>query len=152
MNAFRQGKILLALAAVALVAGCQTSTPRSASFASVVIKDKSSAEISVTTVAVFTADGYHALASAGNELLFEKEGTSGDEIAYGSWLGDGHVMKRVRARVVSTAPGQHRLECEAFIVRHAEDPMFREEIRLKSIRARPYQKLLDEVASRLKAN
>lgn len=150
MNAFRPGKILFVLATLALVAGCGTTQPRSASFASVVITGKSAKEISDATVAVFTADNYHALTTSGDELRFEKEGTHGEEIAYGTWIEDGDVIKSVRARIVLIAPDQHRLECEAFMVRHANEPMFRDEVRLKNIRARPYQKLLDKVASRLK--
>jgi len=137
-------------AVVLLAAGCRTSRPASASFASVEISGKSKEEILTATVAVFTADGYHAMYNVRDELLFEKEGTRGDEIAHGGWIADTGVRKRVRAEVVSPAPNEYRLQCHAYIVRHPGDSVFEDEVRLKNVRARPYQKLLDEVAARLK--
>ena len=141
---------MLAMFAIALLSGCHLSQPGSTSFASVVINGKPAEEIRATAVSVFASDGYQAMFTSGDEFVFEKEGTRGNEIAHGGWIDDTGVRERVRARIVFLAPGQYRLQCQAYMVRHAGDPVFQDEVRLKNFRSRPYQKLLDEVAGRLK--
>lgn len=132
-----------------MLTGCHLSQPASTSFASVVIQNRTSTDIQATMVSVFTANGYQTMANAADELVFEKEGTRANEIAHGGWIDDTGVRERVRARIFRQAPGQYRLQCQAFMVRHASDPVLQDEVRLKNFRARPYQRLLDEVAGRL---
>lgn len=139
-----RGGLLLLLA---LASGCHLGQPASASFASVVITGKSSAEIRATAASVFAGDGYIATFSTDDAMVFEKEGTRANKIAHGGWIEETGVRERVRAKIIFLAPGQYRLQCQAYMVRHADDPFLQDEVRLKNIRARPYQKLLNEVAA-----
>lgn len=144
------GPLLVALVAALVAGGCRASMPASASFASVVISNRSVDEIRAATIAVFAAQGYQALLGGGDELVLEREGSRGEEIAHGAWVGEAGVINRVRAAIVELAPGQYRLQCRAYVVRNADDPVLEDAIRLGNARSRPYQKALNEVAARLK--
>jgi len=141
---------MLSLAALACC-GCRSlNQPASASFASVVIAIRSVDEIRRVTGAVFLEAGYSGLTNASGGMVFEKEGTRKHQIAYGGLADDSPVRERVRAEIVQLLDGTQRLECKAYIVRHAGDSFFEEEVRLANSRSGPYQRLLDEVLQRLK--
>ncbi len=145
---------LVGILALTLVGtGCRSmSGPASASFASVTISGKNVEQIRETAAVVFQADGYRASAS-GRELLFEKEGTLSNTRAHDGFIaaqGGAVTVVRVRAEIVDLGGGTRRLQCHAFMVKSAGDSFFEEEHRIANIRSRPYQKLLDEIARRLK--
>lgn len=128
--------------------GCSSlSQPASASFASVVIAGATEEEIREETVRVFTAEGWKDGHGADGELVFEREGSKFDHLAYGSPVLDLPVLNRVRAGVVPLADGTHRLQCQAYIVRDRGGLNMDDEIRLRKPRAGPYQTLLDKVAA-----
>ncbi len=146
---------LAMLGVAALVsAGCRTSEPASASFASVKISGKTPQEICQSAGTVFTEDGYKVLSLDPGGMIFQKEGTRGQSIAYGGVV-DTHygstTAVRVRAAVVELGADTCRLQCKAYIVRDAsESAFFQDETPLANIRSRPYQNLLDKVAKQLK--
>jgi len=149
--------VLLVAAAAGIAAaltGCHlTSPPASASFASVVIADRSPAQIHAAAEAVFQADGYRTLRSANGILVFEKEASKKNQIAYSGLAGSHYgekVMVRVYGEIEDLGGGSRRLQCRAVIVRSAGDSFFEEEVNLANFRSGPYQKLLDAVANRLK--
>ncbi len=134
--------------------GCATNKPASASFASVVIANQSTETIQDTTMLVFGEAGYKANRVPDGTMVFEKEGSRGDQIVYGGLGGaayGGAVTVRVRAEIVDLA-GQdaRRLQCQAYMVRDAGSGIFEDKSRLADFRSGPYQKLLDEVATKLK--
>lgn len=143
----------LAILTVVLIAGCRTGEPTSASFASVVIPGKTPEQISQAAGAVFQADGYSIGSLNPGSMMFQKEASRGASLAYGgvvdTYYGSTTVV-RVRAQVVDLGSGSYRLQCKAYMVRRAEDAFFEDESPLLNIRSGPYQKLLDEVAKRLK--
>jgi hypothetical protein len=144
---------LLTLLCAALVSGgCSLGKPASASFASVVIANRSVEEIQRTAMSVFQGDGYSAIPGSGNTLVFEKEGTRADSLAYNGVV-DTHygaqTVVRFRTDIVDLGGGSLRLQGQAFMVRNANDAFFEDENRLSNFRSGPYQKLLDEVAKRL---
>jgi hypothetical protein len=144
----------LVLLCAALSSGCRSAgKPASASFASVVIAGRSVEEIQQAAVAVFQGDGYRAPRAAGGDMIFEKEGSRKNQIAYAGPVGAHYgeqVIVRVRAQIVELGASSDRLQCKAYMVRNANDSFFADEIPLPNRRGRPYQKLLDEVARRLK--
>jgi hypothetical protein len=142
----------LSLACGLFSAGCHLGQPTSASFASVTISCKSAGQIRDATVAVFRENGYRAYTS-GQQLVFEKEGTRANTISRDGLVGaqaGAVTIIRVRADLVDLGPGSYRLQCHAFMVSNAGDSFFENEARLANFRSGPYQKLLDEVAKRLK--
>src|SRR5215469_12448096 len=138
--------------AVLLSPGCGTGKPASASFASVEIEGKTPEEICRTTGAVFQEDGYMVGSLNPTEMVFQKEASRSQSLAYGgvadTYYGSTTVV-RVRASVVDLGAGKHRLQCKAFMVRKANDSFFQDESAILNIRSRPYQNLLDKVAKRL---
>lgn len=133
--------------------GCHLGQPGSASFASVTIPGKTPDEICKTTAAVFQADGYRVRALTPGQMVFDKEATRGQALAYGgvvdTYYGSTTVV-RVKAELVDLGLGKFRLQCQAFMVRDANDSFFQDESRLINARSGPYQRLLDKVAKQLK--
>lgn len=76
-----------------------------------------------------------------------------NNIAYEGLVGSHYgaqTLVRVKVSLVDVGAGAHRLQGQAYIVKDAGDKFFAEEQKLANVRSRPYQNLLDEVASRLK--
>jgi len=143
--------LLLLLAAA--VTGCRLGKPEGSSFASVEIVGKTSDEICKTTAAVFQEDGYQVSALTAANMVFQKQGSHGQSLAYGGVVDTyygGTTVVRVRAQLVDLGAKGYRLQCQAYMVRNAEDSFFEDESRLTNIRRMPYQSLLDKVAERLK--
>jgi hypothetical protein len=138
--------------AVLLSPGCGTGKPASASFASVEIEGKTPEEICRTAGTVFQEDGYMIGSLNPKEMVFQKEASRSQSLAYGgvadTYYGSTTVV-RVRASVVDLGGGKQRLQCKAFMVRKANDSFFQDESAILNIRSRPYQNLLDKVAKRL---
>ena len=143
---------VMALGAI-LCAGCRTGEPASASFASVTIPGKTAEEICQATAAVFQEDGYQVRSLDPDNMVFQKEGTRGQSLAYGGVV-DTHygatTAVRVRAQLVDLGAGSQRLQCQASMVRNAGEGIMEDETRLANFRRGPYQNLLDKVAARLK--
>ncbi len=141
---------LLWAAAGVVLLGCKSADkPASGSFASVQILGHTRQEIRAATLSVFQQDGFAPVGVEGVDLVFEKEGSKWDRIAYGNWIDDKGVWVRVRVSLVPLPAGVYRLQCQAFKVRDKGDAVFEEEVRLRSNRSKPYQALLDKVLGRL---
>jgi len=142
--------MLLASASIGLI-GCKSlDKPESASFASVRIQGHTVEQIRAATVVVFQQDGYTPVDVGRSEMVFEKQGSRWDRIAYGNWIDDASVWVRVRVSVVPLSEGVFRLQCQAFKVRDKGDAVFEEQVRLRNNRSKPYQALLDKVLGQLK--
>jgi hypothetical protein len=117
------------------------------------IKGKTPQEICQTTGAVFQDDGYMVGSLNPSAMVFQKEASRAQSLAYGGVV-DTHygslTLVRVRASLVDLGMGKYRLQCKAYMVRSAQDSFFEDESALLNIRARPYQNLLDKVADQLK--
>jgi hypothetical protein len=120
------------------------------SFASVRIDGHTPEQIRGATAVVFQQDGYTAVEVRKPEMVFEKEGSRWDQIAYGSWVNDADVWVRVRVSVVPLSGGEFRLQCRAFKVRNKGDPLTEEQVRMRSAQSKPFQVLLDKVSGQLK--
>lgn len=133
--------------------GCRSlSEPGSASFASVIIKNHSAAEIATVTTQVFTAEGYRGGKSGTGEMVFEKEASRGTTLSregLAATQQGARSLIRVRAEIVPLSEGQ-RLQCQAYIVTGGSDAFFSEEVRLTNVRRGPYQSLLNKVEKQLK--
>ncbi len=93
---------------------------------------------------VFQQQGYQAVRTSPNELVFEKPGTRWSNLAYGNWV-DSPTAYRVKLKLTVTGLTDCQLDCWAYIVRD-KDTATEEE--LPAFKAGPYKKLLAEVAAR----
>jgi hypothetical protein len=144
--------VLLGLAIV-IGAGCGIGKPEGASFASVTIKGHTPEEIAQMTGTVFQEDGFMVGSLLPSNMVFQKEGSRGQSLAYGGVV-DTHygskTMVRVRASVVDLGSNGQRLQCQAYMVRNAGESVFEDETRLMNIHGGKYQSLLKKVAKQLK--
>jgi len=137
-------------AVLALLTGCQSPAGGGKGFAAVQISGHTPEQIRVAAIEVFRADGYHDIAPSPQEMVFEKPGTKMNQGAYGGWTDAKPVTVRVRAGVESLPSGANRLWCQTYMVEDAGHTLFEKEHKLTGVRSGTYQKLLDEVAARLK--
>jgi hypothetical protein len=119
------------------------------SHASARIQGRTVAEIQQTTTAVFREEGYGLTLSTPMEMVFERPGSRRDALKWGGWTGQGVTM-RVKVQLSRMLDGNYLLQADAYAVQNADDPFFQPESRNILLNRRPYQKLLDEVAKRLK--
>jgi hypothetical protein len=158
MNAFKLPRYSFALASVlfialaALASSCRLTQPGSASFASVTVTNHTLNQVLVTTAQVFRDNGYTGTAPTPDSFVFEREGTRGEDIAYGGIVStqEGSITKvRVNGQIVSLGNNSYRIQCQAYIIRDANSPLPDDPSRLSNMHRGPYQKLLDEAAKRL---
>ena len=154
MRTLRPIRSLLLLSVItASLSGCHSTKPGSASFASVIVHNRSLPEVQQATLLVFREDGYAGAPIGADGMIFEKEGTRLNDVAYNGVVGTHYGQRsaiRVKSQIVDLGGNSWRLQCQAFTVRDAGDSFFAEEIPMTNIRSGPYQVLLNKVASRLK--
>jgi hypothetical protein len=131
-----------------LIAGCATRDKPSY-IASVEIQFNTPGQIAAVTEAVFTENGYKEAGSGAARLVFEKPGSGMNKFAYGDWVGDTEVLVRAKVNITPIGEALFRVDCTPFLVKDKGRSM-EEEIKVSSAHHRPYQKLLDDVAARLK--
>jgi hypothetical protein len=151
MKLMHQCDRLMLVAAVCglLGSGCSSvNKPESARFASVEIHGNTPGQISQVALDVFRENGYQVWRVDSSKLVFEKEGSTLNNVAYGSWLGGSGVWIRVKASIVPVSEQTFRLQCQAYLVRDRGGAT-EDEIKVNRMRGHRYQKLLDEVARRL---
>lgn len=141
---------LSALAGTLLgLAGCASAARGGpTNFAGVIIENHTTDEIRQAAVDVFTSNYYVTKLSGTDILVFEKMGSGMDNLAYGGWSPN-EVSIRVKVYLTPASDIAYIVSCDAFMVRNAGDGVFEDEQRLLKIRRGPYQRLLEEVKSRL---
>ncbi len=142
-------RVLLAVCFAALATpGCRSAaTQDPVRFASVEIPGQTHERVRDVAAEVFRDHGYLVTRNGWDGLVFEREGSAMNNLAYGNWMG-GRVWVRVKATIFDVSGRQCRLQCEAFILRNRGEAL-EEEIRIRKVHNRAYQELLDEVARRL---
>ncbi len=140
---------LLALCLLALAASACKSTdkPDSAQFASVEIRGHSAQEIRGTTAIVFQEQGYKASSGNYSTLVFERPGSTMNNLAYGNWMGGG-IATRVKLNIVNVTGDLFRIDAHAFLVRNKGE-VLEEEVTISKMHRKPYQKMMDEIGKRL---
>jgi hypothetical protein len=142
-------RLLLAAACMALF-GCKSADkPASASFASVRIQGHTADQIRGATVVVFQQDGFTLAGAQRSDMVFEREASRWDQIAYGNWVSEAPVWLRVKVSMVSLPPDTVRLQCQAYKVRNKGDPGGENEVRISGAHRKPYQALLDKVLAQM---
>ncbi|HXG46470.1 MAG TPA: hypothetical protein VNO52_02515 [Methylomirabilota bacterium] len=136
-------------AVLALVCGCRSpKEPGGAGLAHVTIKGTPLYVIQDTAEAVFRENGYRIVEKQPTLMVFDRQGSKLDALAWGGWSGEGVVM-RVKVSITGQPPEEHLLEARVYAVRDASDPFFADESRMVLIKRGPYRKMLEEVRRRL---
>ena len=118
------GLLPLFLSCILAIIGCSSSDlPASASFASVVLTNGSAKQINDTTIAVFLENGYDDPIIGPQDMIFSKEGTRSDTLAYDGLraMQQGEIaLVRVMTELVELRDGSFRLQCQAYIVSNVD--------------------------------
>jgi len=146
--------VLMTLAFLAVITACHsTKDGGSANFASITVTNRERDEIRRTAEQVFLADGYRIFSSTAGEMVFEKEASRMNQLAYGGLISTQEsgvtTWIRVKGLIADLGDGVLRLQCQAYVVSHHGDSFFEEEKRVASFRSGPYQELLNQVKTRL---
>ena len=143
--------VILTLALGLGTTSCQSpkgQTAGSGNLASVQITGTTTEAIQRTALAVFTEDYYKLASQSGDTMVFEKEGSRANNLAYGGFSGQ-TVVIRIKLVVEERAPGTHLVRCDAFMVRDAGKSFFEEEVPVHKPRRGAYQDYLDQIKKRL---
>jgi hypothetical protein len=105
-------------------------------------------QIRDVAVAVFREEGFIVGSPAPLKLVCNREGSRRNKVAYGDWTGESGVAERVKLDFVYLSADKYRLQCNAYMVRNPGG--LEDEVKLRNIRSKPYQELLNKVAARLK--
>ena len=133
-----------------LATGCQSARqPGSTSHASVQIQGRGLAEVQQTMEVVFNEAGYTRTSGGPDLMVFQRLGSRWDAAKWGGWTGEGVVML-LKVEIHEVPGGAYLLQADAYAVQNSNDPFFHTDSRNILLNRRPYQKLLDEVAKRLK--
>lgn len=138
-----------------LGAGCHTTDNPAAAeatasaTAAVQIRGNTPGQITQMATEVFQEHGFTRGSKREGALVFEKPGGKMSNLAYGNWMGDTPIWLRVKLSVIPSGEQQYTLQCKAYHVRD-KGSATEEELKIGKMGNGPYQKLLDEVASRFK--
>lgn len=137
------------LTALTVLMGCETAgSSVSGSHAGVTIKGHGVTDVVLTTREVFADHGFTLARAETDRMIFERPGTKGEQVKYGSF-GSTSVVIRAKVDVQEMGPETFYLRCDMFTVRDAGQSVLEDETRMILMRAKPYQSIMDEVATRL---
>lgn len=143
----------LVLLAALFSAGCaSTDRPASASFAAVVISNKTVEQIRQAAVAVFQENGYTALALGDGSTGFQRDATEREVRQYAGFVGaheGDKVLIRVQIKIEPKNVAAYWLSCKTYAVTNPGQGVFETTTPFFGFQSDPYQKLLNQVAARL---
>ena len=128
--------------------GCSSTPKQAAGFlASVQLEGQTRVAIQQAVEKVFLENQYEVIRMA-PEMVFDKRAGTMKMLAYGN-LGGGNVFNRVKVPIKNDGVGGHVIGANVYVVRDRGDPVFEDEQKLLRIGGGDYQKMLDEVKTRL---
>ena len=138
---------------MACVAGCRSTpdAPGSSSHASVIIKDRSDAQIRSAAKAVFGEQGYTLANTGPDSMVFQQSASQRDSIKWGGWYSPGLVI-RAKLKLTALADQSCLLQLNMFVVQNAGQGIQENEDRMVLMRTSPYQELLNDVRKRALAD
>jgi hypothetical protein len=143
---------MLALAAISLgVTGCQSFSqgPADDSTASIKVFNRTPDQILTVTRRVFLAHGFYETAATGNQITFERPGTTADKIAYGSYMFDQTVNLRVIVTVKPIDSANTLVSCKAWQIQSGGGGVIDDTHQVLGLRKRPYEDLMDKIKEQL---
>ncbi len=140
--------LLAGLVAAVFGPGCKSPNPNpgvSNRMASIIVTNHPSADIDTAIHVVFDRHEYVEGRSREEVLVFEKPASFMSGVVYSDWYSGG-VWERVKVYQRPLAEGQVLVECDAYMVKEHDDPLFSEEKREYKTKQAHLQKILEEIA------
>jgi hypothetical protein len=133
------------------VTGCQSFSqgPADDSTASIKVFNRTPDQILTVTRRVFLAHGFYETAAAGNQITFERPGTTADKMAYGSYMFDQTVNLRVVVTINPIDNAYTLVGCKAWQVQRGAGGVIDETHEVRGFRKRPYKELMDKISEQL---
>jgi hypothetical protein len=140
---------LLLMVAALVGSGCRSpDKPAPAGFASVFIANQSSEKIRMAAIAVMESNGYQTIQPSDGTLIFEKETTRDEQIAYAGLIGAHEGEKtivRMRMGLQKFGASSYLLDGKASVVTSPGDPVHEQSYALFAFKNGLCQKLLNDV-------
>jgi hypothetical protein len=124
-------------------------TPNDGSLASVFVTNSTRVAISDVTFNVFRENGFMLRTSSHGEMVFERDGTKWDTLAYGGWFES--IFIRARVAIAAYELGVFRISCKVYRVDTRGDLAMGEEKPISRKSAEYYQGMLSQVRTRIDA-
>jgi hypothetical protein len=132
-----------------LTAGCRSpNRDISDRMASIVVTNRPSKDIEAAIRSVFDNNGYVEGRSENDILVFEKKGSFMSGVVYSDWYSGG-VWERIKVYQRDLDENRTVVECDGYMVKEHEDPLFAQEKREYKTKRGHCQKFMDEVAMEL---
>lgn len=131
-----------------LATGCASNGSGSRGRTEVTIYGQELGDIRSVAIAVFQDQEFDLTGATRNELVFQRKGSTWDDVVHGTWMDDG-IWERVTVSIQSEGPDIWLLEARATMVRDPDRGFFEEEKPVSRLGHKPYQNLLEEIKSRL---
>ena len=144
----------LTLTVAMLLPACKSphvapGTPDDGSLGSVFITNTTRVAITDVAFNVFRDNGFMLKTSDRTDMVFERQGTKWDTLAYGGWFES--IWIRVRLAISAYEVGVFRLSCKVYRVDGRGDFTIGEEKLVSRRSAEYYQGLLNQVRTRIDA-
>jgi hypothetical protein len=136
------------LVGLLMVTGCKSNKHGGNSHAAIEVTGHSNAEIQAATVGVFADHGYQLRTNTPTTMTFDRPATSGEKFKFGDWMNDGMVMQ-IKVRFEELPDESSLLRADVYVVQDPTNANFRHERRLTLWSTRSYQKLLENVRTKL---
>jgi len=114
----------------------------------VVIYNQKTEKIIAATTGVFLSQGFVKRSETKTQAVFDREGTSMQNFAYGSWM-EGNIWEKVTVSVEPYGKGANLLEAKVQRVSNKNDDFFSESKTLSKRARKPFQGMLDQIANQL---
>jgi hypothetical protein len=143
--------VLGLLSLLVWLVGCEsTGSSTNNSHAALTIEGHSLTDVVVTTREVFQDRDYRLVGAETDRMIFERQGTRGEQVKYGSF-GSSAVVMRVKVDLQEMGPESIFLRCNVYSVRDAGESVLEDETRILLARGKTFQDILEEIQTRLDA-
>jgi hypothetical protein len=113
----------------------------------VIYNQKPEAIIGATTE-TFVNQGFTRTYDSDDEAVFERKGTTMQNLAYGSWM-EGSIWERATLTVEPYRTGASLLEAKVERISNKNDDFFTDKKQLSKRARKPFQEMLDQIAFKL---
>ena len=139
------------LLASILASGCKSAnSDLTGRMASILVTNRSPEEIDTSIHVVFDRHEFVEGKSDEYKLIFEKPASLMSGVVYSDWYSGG-VWERIKVYRRDVKPGVTIVECDGYMVKEHDDPLFAEEKKQYKTKRAHCQKLMDEIAVELQS-
>ena len=143
---FFAASIVCLLLAAALASGCKSANSNLTNrMASVLLTNLAPEDIDTAIHVVFERHEFIEGKSDDDKLIFEKRASLMSGVVYSDWYSGG-VWERIKVYRREIKPGVIIVECDGYMVKEHDDPLFAEEKKQYKTKRGHCQKLMDEIA------